>query len=416
MTTEIQITRTKDEPGATTLQVEAPVERVQAAEQKAAAKYAKQVRLPGFRKGKVPLDIIRKRFGDAIKDAALRELVSKSWEIALDQEKLEPISEPRVQQLDFQENAPLRFEFLVEVKPDIKLDRLGGFSLTRALPAVTDEMVEGKIQDLRHQKAPWVPYREDKPKPGDLVDVTIATLKDGVADDGKHYQVILGSGQALPDVEEILMTLTPGESTDSTITFPEDFADESKRGQTITARLSIQEAKRQELPELTDDFAREVGDFDSVEELRSVVKEDLEASAGREADADVRRQLTEQIIAANNVPAPRPLVDRLIDAYVEAYRVPDAEREKFAGEFGPIAEAQIRRDLIIETVAQQESLRASEEDVDARIEEIARSREMEPGKVYAGLQKENRLRELERSITDEKVFTFLLSQSTITEN
>lgn len=416
MTSDIQITRTKDEPGATTLRVEAPIERVRAAEKKAARYYAKRARLPGFRKGKVPIDVVKRRFGDAIKESVLRELVSESWEQALDKEKLEPIGEPRVQQLVFKDDAPLTFELLVEVKPDLTLDRLGGFSLMRKVEPVTDEVVEGHLQELRHQKAPWVPIDGEKPKPGDLVLVTITNLSEGGGDEGKPYQMILGSGQALPEVEEKIMTLAPGDTADTTIRFPDDFADEAKRGQTMKAQISLREAKRLQLPELNDDFAREVGDFDSLEELRKTARQDLESAASREADAGVRRQLMEQIIAANQVPAPRPLVDKLIAAYARAYEVGDDESEKFAAEFGPIAEGQVKRDLVIEQVALQESLAAKEEEIDQRVEEIARSRNIDPGKVYASLQKENRLRELERSITDDKVFRFLLEQSTITES
>jgi trigger factor len=416
MTSDIQITRTKDEPGATTLRVEAPVERVQAAQKKAAQYYARRARIPGFRKGKVPIEVVKRRYGDAIKESVLRELVSESWEQAVDKEKLQPIGEPRVQQLVFEEDVPLTFEFMVEVKPEIALNRLAGFSLTRKVEPVTDEAVEGQLQELRHQKAPWAPLEGEKPKPGDLVLVTIANLSEGEGETGQPYQMILGSGQALPEVEEKIMTLVPGEAADTTVTFPDDFADEAKRGQTMKARISLQEAKRLQLPELDDDFAREVGDFDSVAELEKAVRQDLETAASREADAEVRRQLMEQIIAANQVPAPRPLVDRLIAAYAKAYEVGEEQSEKFASEFGPIAEGQVKRDLVIEQVTVQESLTATEEELDERVEEIARSRKMDPGKVYASLQKDNRLRELERSMTDEKVYRFLLEQSTITES
>jgi trigger factor len=212
------------------------------------------------------------------------------------------------------------------------------------------------------------------------------------------------------------MTLVPGEEAEANVTFPDDFAEETKRGQTMAVRISLQEAKRLQLPEVDDDFAREMGDFDSVAELEKAVRQDLETAASREADAGVRRQLMEQIIAANQVPAPRPLVDKLIAAYAKAYEVGEEQSEKFASEFGPIAEGQVKRDLVIEQVAAQESLAATEEELDQRVEEIAQNRKMDPGKVYASLQRDNRLRELERSITDEKVYRFLLEQSTITES
>jgi trigger factor len=419
MTTDIQITRTKDEPGETTLRVEAPLERVHEAEQKAAALYAKKARLPGFRKGKVPLQVVRRRFGDAIKEAVVQDLLQESWKLALDQEGLEPIAEPRIRDLKIEENAPVTFDILVEVKPDIKVERTGGFSLQRKLSPVPDDMVDDQIDELRKQKARWVPVEGKKPAPGQMVRVTVSMLKEGeeVEDGGSQpYELVLGEDQALPEIEEKIMQLTPDETVDSTITFPGDPADESKQGQTISARITLHEVKEQELPELDDAFAAELGDFDSVELLRDAVREDLENNAKREADADVRRQLIEQMAAANNIPAPQPLVNRLLAAYREAYRIPEDQNEKFGAEFAPIAEAQVKRDLVLDAVAAEHDLQATEEDIDERVEKIAKSREMEPGKVFASLQKENRIRELERSITEEKVFAHLLEQSTVTES
>ena len=419
MTTDIQITRTKDEPGETTLSVEAPVERVHEAEQKAASVYAKKARLPGFRKGKVPLHVIRRRFGDAIKEAVVQDLLQESWKLALDQEDLKPIAEPQIRDLKIEDDAPVTFEILVEVKPDIKVERMGGFSLQRKVPPVGDDMVDDQIDELRKQKARWVPVEGKKPALGQMVRVTVSMLKEGeeVEEGGSQpYELVLGQDQALPEIEDKIMQLAPGDTVDSTITFPGDPNDESKPGQTISASITLHEVKEQELPELDDAFAAEMGDFDSVELLRNAVQEDLENNAKREADADMRRQLIEQLAAANNIPAPQPLVNRLLTAYREAYRIPEDQNEKFGAEFAPIAEAQVKRDLVLEAIAAQHDLKATEEDIDERVEKIAKARDTEPGKVFASLQKENRIRELEQSITEEKVFAHLLEQSTVTES
>lgn len=416
MTTEIQITRTKDEPGATTLSVEAPVGRVQAAEKKAAVMYAKRTRMPGFRKGKVPLEVIRRRFGDAIKEAAVQELIRESWKLAVDQESLEPLGEPQVRDVKVEDGAPLTFEFLVETRPKITMDRLGGFALQRKPAPVREETVDDHLDELRRSKAPWVPIEGQKPKHGQLARVSIATLTDGKEDEDQSYDVVIGADQALPEIEDKILGLTPGETTETTITFPDDAAEESKRGKTISARISLLEVKERQLPELDDGFAREVGDFDTVEKLRAAVRKDLAKNAEREADADVRRQLLEQLAAANEVPAPQPLVQRLLHAYREAYQIADDQVDKFAVEFGPMAESQVKRDLMLDHIAEAHDLKATEEDIDARVEKIAESRNTEPGKVFASLQKDNRIRELERSITEEKVFAFLLEQSTVTES
>ncbi len=414
--TEIQITRTKDEPGATTLTVEAPLDVVRAAEKKAASYYAKRARIPGFRKGKVPTDIVRKRFGDAIKETVLRGLVEDSWKIVLEQEKLEPIAEPRINSLKFEDDEPVTFELLVEVKPEISIDRLGGFTITRSVDTVTDAMVDQQLDEIRRQQAPLLPVEGEKPKPEDHVRVTIATVTEGEADEGKSYDLVIGSGQAIPEIEEHIMTLLPGEMADGTIRFPDDFADETKRGQTTRVQITLHELKRLALPDLDDEFAREVGSFDTLGELRAAVQEDLGKAAAREADANVRRDLLQQVTAANNVPAPRPMVARMLRAYAEGYGVGEDQFDKFSSEFGPIVEGQVKRELFLDQVAARHELQASDDEIDEKIEELAKTRNTDPGKIYAALQKENRIKELERSITEDKVFKFLLDQSTITES
>ncbi len=317
--------------------------------------------------------------------------------------------------LKFEPGSPLSFEIQVEVKPEITLDRLGGFEMTRRAAPVTDAMVEDQLEELRRQKAPWVPVTDTRPSTGELVSVTITTITDGEQEEPRQYQLLLGTGQAIPDLEERIMELTPEQTADATVRYPDDFPDETKRGQARSVRITLHEVKRQELPELTDDLVRELGDLDSVEQLTGTIREDLEANAAREADAAVRGELMEQIIAANSLEAPRPLVQRLLSAYAQAYEVPDDQLEKFSAEFGPIAERQVRRDLILDHVAEREKLAASEEDLDRRIEEIAKTRGSEPAQVYASLQKANQLRELERTLTEERVFSYLLEQSTVTD-
>jgi trigger factor len=415
MATDILITKAGEEPGAASLKVEVPVDRVRDAEAKATAYYAKRARLPGFRPGKAPEAVVRKRFHEAIRESVLRDLIGESWKEAQAQQALKPIADPHVHHLKFEDGAPVTFEFHVEVKPDVSLSRQGGFTLTRKVAPVTEAMLETQIKELQKQKAPWVPVEGQSPKAADLVQISLATIEDGVAGEAKPYHLVLGEGRAIPAVEERLMTMTPGQTTDAEIRFPDDYPDEARRGQLRHVRLTLHEIKRQELPPLDDAFAREVGDFESLADLRKALHEDLAADAGRDADADVRRQLIEQIAAANSVAAPRAMVDRFLAAYAQAYGIAEAEFDRFAAEFRPIAEAQVKRDLILDQVVETAGLKTSEAELDQRVQELAQRRKIEAGQLYTSLQKANRLKELERSITEDKVFQHLLAQSTVTE-
>jgi len=412
---DIVITKSSEEPGVKHLKVEVPVEMVDAAEKKAATYYAKRVKLPGFRKGKVPHNVIKKKFPEAIQENVIRELVEASWKAALDQEDLEPIAEPQVKDLKLESGSPLTFQLSVAVKPELELSRIGGFKLTRKITSVTDAMVGMQLEAMQRQRAPWVPVEGEKPISGDLTSFTITPIEDGEPLEDNQYQVVLGEGQALPDIEDQIMRMVPEETADAKVRFPDDFPDESKRGESRTIRVELHEVKRQQLPELTDEFAREVGDFDSVDALKSTVRSDLEDEARRDGDAAVRRQLISEIETANAVEAPRPMVQRVMSAFAQAYQVPDDQLEKFAAEFAPVAERQVKRDLIVDHIAEQQGLKATEEDLDDRIAEIAKKQDSDPGKVYASLEKAKRLTELERSITDEKVFEYLEAQSTTTD-
>jgi trigger factor len=273
--------------------------------------------------------------------------------------------------------------------------------------------VEAQLNAMREQRAPWTPVAGEKPKPRDLVDVLIATRESGEAKDPQPYQLVLGEGRAIPDVEERIMSLLPGESVDATVRFPDDFGDEAKRGQTREIQLTLREVKRQELPALDDAFAREMGDFESLEALRAAVAADLGKEAERAADAKVRADLVEQIVQANNVVAPRPLVERVLALYAQAYEIPEERWDKFAEEFRSVAEAQVRRDLVLDHVVESQHLRATEAELDQKIQELAERRGMPAGELYASLEKAKRLRDVARSITEEKVFAYLLSQSTV---
>jgi trigger factor len=412
-TPDISITVAAKDAASRTFAVTVPAERVQRAEDAAARTYAKQVRLPGFRKGKVPQDIIRKRFGDGIRQTALEELIRETWERAREQESLQPIGDPQVRNLKFEAGAPLSFELQVDVRPEITLDRLGGFRLSRHAHRITDDQVEAQLLAVREQKAPWVPIAE-RAKPGDLVEATVENLEDDASQDAPEpVRFVLGQGRALALLEDQVMAMDAGGTWEGSIRFPDDHPDEARRGQTRRVKVTLHEVKRQALPELTDDFAREAGNYETVADLRVAVRADLEEAGRRESDAELRAALVEQLAAANNVAVPPSLRDRAVLAYAKAYGVPEDQLQRFVGEMAPVIEAGVRRDLILDAVAEREKLACTEAELDARVAEMAKRRGEAPGAVYAALEKAGRLREMERSVTEEKVFAHLLALSEI---
>jgi trigger factor len=248
-----------------------------------------------------------------------------------------------------------------------------------------------------------------------MVTVLLATSEDGAEiPEGREYRIVLGGGQAIPGVEELIMELTPGQTAERSVRWPDDFPDEAQRGKLKPVRVTLQDVKRKALPPLDDTFAREVGDFESLDALSKTVRHDLEEHATREADASVRQQLIDHIVGANPFDVPPSWVNSLLDAYVQAYQVPEDDAARFRAEFRPIAERQVRRDLIIETLAERESLKATEADVDERVSEVAATRGANPAQVYASLQKAGRLKEIEQSLTEDKVYRWLQERNEVT--
>ncbi|MBL8997024.1 MAG: trigger factor [Gemmatimonadetes bacterium] len=410
---DIQITATKNEGVERRLQVAVPPERVAAARSKAVSRVAKQVRVPGFRPGKAPVTMIRKKYAEAIDQEAVEALLREAFETVLAKEDLKLVTQPHAHDVKFGEDDGLSFELHCEVRPEITLDRLEGFRVMRPKDSVTDEQVQEQMDQLRDQRATWAPV-EGKPQEGDLVTVMLATAgEDGVIPEGQEYRLVMGAGQAIAAIEEVILTLDQGDSTEAPVKWPDDFPDEAQRGKTKTVRASLKEVKRKSLPALDDAFAREMGDFDSLEAFTRVVREDLTSSAAREADSAARTQLLDEIVGANPFEIPPSWVKQMIHAYAEAYKIPEEEIVKFSDEIRGMAERQVRRDLILDTIAEREKLAASEGDVDDKVAELAAKRGMEPGALYASLQKAGRLRELERSITEERVFSWLLAKNTI---
>ncbi len=409
----IAITPKKNEGSERLLEVSVAVEEVSRAEDRAARRYATQVRLPGFRPGKAPPAMVRKRFADAIRQEAIEQLVQDAYKEVLEREKLRVAGQPHVHHVQFDEGKPLTFELHVEVHPEVQLPRTGGFRVKRNVRQVTDEHVREQIEQLRDQRAAWTPV-EDQPRPGDMVSALLATADEsGKLGEAKEYRLVLGSGQAIAAIEELIMETAPGHTTERPVRWPDDFPDETQRGKMKLSRVTVTDVKRKSLPELDDAFAREVGDFDSLDALTVAVREDLVTHAQRETDAELRQALVDELIGANPFDVPPSWVNQLVDAYGEAYKIPAEERERFAGEFRPMAERQVRRDLVIETIAEREKLQASEADIDRRVAEVAEKRGAEPGQVYASLQKAGKLRELERSLTEDKVFAWLMEHNEI---
>lgn len=411
----LQVSLEEGERWRRVLSITVPSEIVQAERRSAVRKLSGQVQLPGFRAGKVPSSVIEKRFGKALEQELLDRVIGEAYRGVLDERELRPISEGQVSDVDYEREADLKFQVSFDVSPTIEIGRTGGFEVERPSAAVGDEEVDKVLEQLREEKGTWVPAETGVPAMGDKVSVRIQRLQEE-DDEPRPYEFTLGKDEAIPDVEAAIQTLEPGQEGDFTVTFPDDFPNEDRRGESDELRIFLDSRKELEKPALDDEFAADVGDFDSLDVLRERILTDLTAEAEQEAERAVRGQLLDQLLAANPFQVPVSMIDQYIRnmAGEETELSPD-QLEEARKQIGPRAEAQVRRFLVIEELARTRDLQATPDDLDDRIEEMAERAGTEPGDLYARLQKAGRLEQLEREITERKVFDFLKSESTITE-
>lgn len=400
------------------MSVTVPAAIVQAEERRAANELASRARLKGFRKGRVPTKVIESRFGGALRQEALDKLIGSAYREALASHELRPISEGAIEDLQYQPEEDLTFAISFDVEPVFSIERMGGFTVERPTQPVTDEQIDGVLARIQEQNGAWRPLEEGKPEEKDLVTVHIARLGDDdePVDEGRDYELVVGSGDAIPDIEEGIRTLEPGSSGDFDITFPDDFPDEERRGEKERIRITLGSRRTLDLPELDDDLARQVGDFETLEALTAKVREDMEKEVAQQADTVVRGRLVDLIVDANPFEVPSSMVDRYADGIIGNPDSVDPEKlAEFRAQIAPEAERAVKRILVIEKIAQEQSLAASDDDIDARVEEIAEANNTGAAQVYAELQKSGRLESLERELTEKAVFDFLIEQSEIIE-
>ena len=395
------------------VEVTVPAAEVAAAEAQTTKRYATQARLPGFRPGKAPAAVVRKKFAEAIRNETIESVVREAYKEIVEKENIQVASQPHIHDLKFEEGSPLTFEFHFEVRPTLDLTRTNGFTIRRGSGAVTDDQLQEQLDRLRDERAAWAPV-ESKPIEGDMVSVALTVAdKEGKLGEPQDVSLVLGDGKAIAGLEELIMEAAPGETVERTVRWPDDFPDEEQRSQAKNVRATVHEVKRKSLPAIDDAFAREIGDFDSADALRKAVRDDMEKFAERETEGRVRQQIVDEIISANPFDVPRSWVAQLVDNYAQTYQVPVDQRAAFDAEFAQVAERQIKRDLIVDALAESEKLTASERDLDDRIAEQAAERGVEPSQLYMALEKGGRLKDLERTITEDKVFKWLMERNDI---
>ncbi len=429
-TTDLKIEMEAAERWNRRLSITVPADRVQRVRTSVAAQIGRTARLPGFRKGKLPPKIIEQRFGRSIDQETLDRTIQDAYREALSAEGLAPITQGQIDNVEYQAGEPLRFDVQFEVQPIIELARTNGFSAVRPKIEVGDDEVDAVIERLRDERAGWEAIDADTtPDFGDevLVEITAGTGDD--AEDPRQYRFELGEGQAIPDVEEAIRTLSVGGEGEFDVRFPYDFQDEARQGAEEHMRIRLLDATRKVLPDLDAEFARGVGEVEDIAAVRDRIMEDLQQDAKQRSESDVRGQLLERILEANAFEVPASMEERYLDHVFQPNRgrggggnelenLSPEDEQRFAevrDQLRPQAQQALRRMLVVERLAEQEGLRATQDEIDERIDALAGRHGNSPSEVYIQLEKTGQLEALEREITEDKVFAHLASQNQIVD-
>ncbi|HAT17303.1 MAG TPA: trigger factor [Gemmatimonadetes bacterium] len=413
---ELQISVEEGERWRRTMNVIVPSGIVNSERRRFTGELAARVKLPGFRKGHVPSSVVEKRFGQSLSQEALDKLIGAAYREALSQQELKPISEGEVDNVQYEPDRDLTFSISFDVRPEIELSRLGGFKVERPAVNGLEDKLEQVLGRLREEKGTWQPLEEGKPEDGNLVGVEIQRMSDGEVGEAQPYQLVLGQGDAIPNIEEAIKSLEVDGSGDFVVRFPDDFPNEERRGQEEHLHIRLDSRQHLVLPELDAEFAKSLGEFEGVEDLNEKIQADLEKEAEEQAESVVRGKLLDAILDANPFTVPVSMVDRYVESVLgNPEGVPPDKLTEAKEQLSPQAEHAVKRILAIDRLSEIQELGATKEELDDRIGEIAEKNGDTPARIYASLQKGERLEALEREITERKVFDFLKEQSEITE-
>jgi trigger factor len=413
---QLQISVEEGERWRRTMNVTVPSGVVSSERRRLTGELAGHLKLPGFRKGRVPSSVVEKRFGDSLSREALDKLIGAAYREALTQEALSPISEGEVGDVQYEPDRDLTFSISFDIRPEIELSRLGGFKVERAAIGSLDDKLEQIVERLREERGTWLAVDEGHPMDGDLVAVEIQRIDDGEVGEVQPYQLVIGQGDAIPDIEAAIRSLEVDGSGEFLVRFPDDSPNEERRGQEERLLVRVVSRQQLELPELDAEFAKSLGEFESMDDLNEKIRADLDREAADQAEAVVRGKLLDAILEANPFTVPISMVDRYVESVLgDPEGVSPEQLIETKEKIAPQAEHAVKRILAIDRLSEMQDLRATEEELDVRIEDIAEKSGDTPAQIYANLQKSERLEALEREITERKVFDFLKEQSEITE-
>ena len=417
------------------LTVEVAAEELEKALQAAYNKQKKQIAVPGFRKGKVPRQMIEKLYGAEIfYDDAANALMPKAYADAYDECELDIVSQPTVDIVQLEKGKPFIFTALVATKPEVTLGEYKGLKVEKTVVEVTDEEVEAKVQEEAEKNARTITVEDRAVENGDDVILDFEGFVDGVAFEGgkgENYPLTIGSGSFIPGFEEQLVGAEAGKEVEVNVTFPEEYHAENLAGKPVVFKVKVNDVKVKELPELNDEFAADTTEFNTLEELRADVRAKAEEDAAKAAKNELRNRVIEKVVENTEVEVPEAMVKNEIENQLmelnyqlqyqgfgmeQFLQMTGKTMEEFRAEFAANrreeAVRNVKTSLVIEAIAKAEAVEVSEEEVNAEVEKMAASYNMTVDQVKEALRASD-LKDMEGQLKIRKTIDLLVDSAKI---
>jgi trigger factor len=383
----------------------------------------KKARIPGFRDGKAPTELILRHYKRKIESETIKQAINLGVERAIEKESLDPITRAAIDKIRYEDDKSLEFEASFDIRPEIGITRYKAFNLKAEKPVIDDEEVESSIQDLLERQSVY--HVVDRAaEGGDLVNIDYTPIdrtdkpmeKQKVA----GVKVILGENKILPDIEKELYGKAAGEEFITRIEYPEDYHREELRGKKRGFRISINSVSQKQVPELDMRFIQSLGDYSSLQSFRRHVREEILRQKKRECDRRLEEQLIDNIIEANPFEVPVSMINAYMSGIIKDFTGPDPSEEeltKIDEKVRPIAEREVKKGFIIDYIAKEEGLEPSKDDVNKEIEYLAADMGKNHEKFKAPITPDTRYyNDIRRRLTRERVFEFLVKNSEIDTN
>lgn len=408
-----------------TLEVTVPVEEVEAETGRAVANVQQRAKLPGFRPGKAPVSIIRQHFAADIRRQVLESLIPKHLNNRFEAENLRVVGQPDITEVHLEPGEPLRFKAEFEVSPQIELQDYKSLTVKYHDPDVTDEDVDKRIEELRHSKAEFV---NEDPRPLHDGDFAVLALESVSAIEGppvrnEEMTLEVGGGDTLEDFSEQLRGMTPGEEKTFDVHYPEDYGQAKLAGKTVQFRAQVKGVRRKELPEINDEFAQDLGDYRTVDELREAVRKSLFAQRQFEAQQEAKNQLVEKLVDMHDFPVPETFVDQQIKNRTErALAAQGVDAKSIKVDWRKLKESQrdkalreVKASMLLSRISEREAIVPTRDEVDKEVERIARQQREPFAAVRLRFEKDGTLGRIASHIQTEKTLSFLFEHAGKTE-